>query len=291
MAPVRTIAIMLHERDREAIKRRYRIWPIAENWRRAGKDVRVVYGPEPCLDADVLVPHIDCSYISDPYWEVIRGHPRALNLGIRDIRKRAISSFLIGRDDPYEGPVIVKTNNNSGGYRDLEFGGPRGPSVLDRLRKRLSWHPLIEPRSLGWTRTLTKYPIFEHRSQVPKGAWRNPHIVVEKFFEPDQNEKGEYVLYLWIVLGDRGIGRTLCSSNRYVKNSSSKLGSYDRPPVEILEAQSRLGIDYAKIDFVLYKGRPVLLDINRTPSVSGDAFSKTYIEQCSPLAEGIDSFG
>lgn len=280
---------MLHERDLEAEQRKYRIWPLAENWRGQGIDVRIVRGPKPCTDSDVLVPHLDCSYTPDPYWDVIQNHPRAVNARVRDIRKTAISANLLHKGDAWDGPVIVKTNNNSGGYMDLEYGNAAPPSKLDTLRKRAAWHPWIQPRSLGWTRTLTKYPIFEHPSDVPGAAWKNPHLVIEKFLLPDCDERGEHVVYLWIVLGHRGIGRTLHSPDRYVKNLSSRLGSFDQPPPEILGVQERFGLDYGKIDYILHMGRPVLLDINRTPTVSGDAFSQAYIHQCAPLAPGIGS--
>ncbi len=278
---------MLHERDTRGESRHYRIWPIAENWRRRGIDVKVVHGPHPCDDADVLVPHLDCSYTPDEYWDVIQGHPRVVNGKIRDIRKTVVSSHLVGQSDPWDGPVIVKTNNNSGGFMDLEYGNSKPPSFLDGLRKRAAWHPWIQPRSLGWAHTLTKYPIFEHLSEVPASVWSNRHLVVEKFFLPDRDDRGEYVVYLWIVFGDRGIGRTLHSPDPYVKNASSRLGSFDRPPDSILGVQSRYGLDYGKIDYVMHKGEPVLLDLNRTPAVSGDAFSEDYVSQCAPLAEGI----
>lgn len=290
-SPVRSIAIMLHERDHEAERRNYRIWPLAENWRRQGIDVRIVRGPRPCSDADVLVPHLDCSYIPDPYWEVIQHHPRTVNGCIRDIRKTAISANLLHQGDEWDGPVIVKTNNNSGGYMDLRFGGDTPPSLWDEILKRAAWHPWIAPRSLGWTRTLTKYPILGHPSEVPKGAWRNPHLVVEKFFLPDRDERGDHVLYLLIVMGDRMIGRSLHSADPYVKSATSRLESSGVPPREIVAHQQKVGLDYGKIDYIMHHGEPILLDINRTPTVSGDAFSEKYVRQCGPLADGVRAIG
>lgn len=289
--PVRSVAIMLHERDHEAERRKYRIWPLAENWRRQGIDVRIVRGPRPCSDADVLVPHLDCSYTSDEYWEVIRCHPRAVNARVRDIRKRAISEHLLGEGEAWDGPVIIKTNNNSGGYMDLRFGGAKAPSLWDEILKRAAWHPWIAPRSLGWTRTLTKYPIFKHPSEVPRGAWRNPHLVVEKFFVPDRDDRGDHVLYLWIVMGDRGIGRSLHSSDPYVKSASSRLESCVAPPPQIAALQKKFGLDYGKIDYIMHRGEPILLDINRTPAVTGDAFSEEYVRQCGPLSDGVRTIG
>lgn len=290
-SPIRSIAIMFHERDTRPWRENYRIWPIAENWRRSGIDVRIVHGPAPCLDADILVPHIDCSRIPDNYWQAIQQHPRAVNRRLRDISKTTFSQQLLAIDSDYDGPVIVKTNHNSGGFKDLDFGRDRPQSIRDQLRKRLAWHPWVAPHCLGWTHTLRKYPIFNHISQVPVGAWRNPHLVVEKFFTPDRDANGDHVLYMWITLGRGAIGRTLHSSSPVVKNASSRLGVFIAPPPEVQAVQARLGCDYAKIDYIRHEGRPIILDINRTPTLSGDAFANEYVPQNAPLAEGIESIG
>lgn len=284
---IKSIAIMLHERDRRGARENYRIWPIAENWRRVGIDVRVVHGPDPCLDADILVPHIDCTVVPEEYWKVIRQHPRAINARLRDISKTAFSENLLSVDDTYDGPVIVKTNRNSGGFKDLDFGQTSPQSLGDHLRKRLAWQPWLAARSLGWTHTLRKYPVFEHIAQVPDGVWRNPHLVVEKFFTPDCDHRGDHVLYLWIVMGDASLGLTLHSPDPFVKSATARLETFEQPPAEILAAQKQHDCDYAKIDFILHEGRPILLDINRTPTLSDNAFSEHYINQTKELAQGI----
>ncbi|MDB4473824.1 hypothetical protein N9023_02360 [Opitutaceae bacterium] len=291
LSDIRSIAIMLHERDRRGLDENYRIWPIAENWRRAGIDVQIVHGPKPCLEADILLPHIDCTVVPDAYWEAIQQHPRAVNSRLRDISKTAFSENLLTAEDDYDGPVIVKTNRNSGGFKDLDFGQARPQSLVDQLRKRLAWQPWMAAHSLGWTRTLKRYPTFEHISQVPSAVWRNPHLVAEKFFIPDRDANGEHVLYLWIIMGKASLGLTLHSPDPFVKNDNARLGSFKQPPPEILAAQKRLGCDYAKIDYVLHEGRPVLLDINRTPTLSKDAFTEHYYNQTKGLATGVADIG
>ena len=47
----------------------------------------------------------------------------------------------------------------------------------------------------------------ELEGEISNLRWKNPHIVVEKFFEPDRNDDHDYVLYLWVVLGNKGIGK------------------------------------------------------------------------------------
>ncbi|MEO0631007.1 MAG: hypothetical protein AAFY46_09815, partial [Planctomycetota bacterium] len=185
--PIDRVALLVHRRDRHPEARKYRIWAMAEAWKRLGLECRLVRHPDEIDEAELLVPHVDCSYVPDEYWRVIRAHPRAINRKLRDIRKRSISPYLLSRGDDWNGPVIVKTDLNSGGYMDLRFGERREPAAVAEIRKRLAWHPMLKRRCLGWTRTLVDYPIFDHLSKVPNSAWRNPFIVVERFFEPDRD--------------------------------------------------------------------------------------------------------
>src|SRR5688572_7167271 len=168
--PIRSVAILFHERDRGAPSSNFRIWPMAANWREAGIRVDVVYGISRPIDSDLLIPHIDLSYIPDDYWAVIQNHPCAVNRGIRDIRKSAYTQNRVTPGDGWEGPVIVKTVGNCGGYPDAWFGPRRGPSLFSRARTRLGRIPWIEERSLGWARTLTRYPIFDSARDVPPAA-------------------------------------------------------------------------------------------------------------------------
>jgi hypothetical protein len=334
LPPIRSIAILLHERDHGAIHANYRIWSIAENWKRRGVRVDVLLGPPPSgnIDADLLVPHIDLSYVPDHLWRVIEAHPRAINKGRRDIRKRTISPNLVARDgtarDPisgsrevYPGPVIVKTNNNCGGWGD----DVHDRSLLARVRRRLiakaRKHPTYESRYEPWlwpvVRTLRQYPIFDSVREVPRGVWLNPHLVVEKYL-PERAGEGPvgeplYVMRMWIVLGERALGRTLTSPDPYVKGPRSVLAEMPEAPPEVrawargptLDGSHCLHLDYGKIDYLMHApgetsgagsslagfaaraARPILIDVNTTPTVSGDARSEHYIAQNAKLAEGI----
>jgi len=284
---IRSIAILMHERQRDAEAIQYRIWPIAEGWRRRGIRVEVVYGIDRPVDADLLVPHVDCSYIDDDYWAVITRHPRALNTGIRDIRKRAISANLVTPGDGWDGPVIVKTDGNCGGLPDHLRGRRGGPTLADRVRRRASRHPWVEERSFGWTRTLTRYYIYESSERVPRGAYRNEHVVVERYLPERDGER--YVLRCWAALGSSGVCQTLTGDDPYVKARGAVRAACEAP-AEIAEVQRRVGLDYGKMDFVLREGRVVLLDVNTTPTLSGDARSEAYVEQCAGLVRGIEAW-
>ncbi|HYE63091.1 MAG TPA: hypothetical protein VD997_13935 [Phycisphaerales bacterium] len=316
---------MFHARQTDAARMHYRIWPIAECWRRMGIKVDVVFGIDgenerTLLNADLLVPHVDCSVRPPAYQAVIERHPRVLNRRLTDIRKRTVarlmgSPLVVTRADVeagYDGPVIVKTDGNCGGLPDYHYsrGGDRGPTLLDKVRRRVCNHALVtrhawlERRSYRWARTLTRYPIYESARDVPAGVWANPSLVVERFVpERVAVESGlHYVMRMWIVMGESGTGRTLTAADAYVKDRHARLAHFSALPAEAASWRERLGVDYGKLDYVVpretewdvsgLKARPpgsgsaVLLDVNPTPTVSGDAFSEFYVEQCAPLARG-----
>jgi len=300
MPPIRSIAILLHERDHGAIHGQYRIWSIAENWRRRGLRVDILFGPPPSgnIDADLLIPHIDLSYIPDHLWQVIQAHPRAINRGIRDIRKTTISRVRVRRGDDYSGPVIIKTAGNCGGWADDAYDARHGPSLRQRILARLRRHPRLEPRLFPYVRTLHRYPILDSWRAVPRALWRNPRLIVERFCPERDGER--YVMRMWVVLGDRALGRTLTSPDPFVKGPRSVLREMAEAPPEVrawargptLDGSPCLHLDYGKIDYLMHPGpdgtpRPALIDVNWTPTVSGDARSEHYIAQNANLAEGI----
>lgn len=292
-----SVTILLHERDRSAERRNYRIWPIAECWRRLGCDVRILRGPPEQgsrIEADLLVPQIDCSHLTGQYRDTIEAHPRAINGTLFDIRKRSISPNVIAAPGDHDGPVILKTNNNSGGFRDLVYHcGPRA-SLSARARMALAWSPkirplfrMIEDRRLATTRTLTRYPVFGSAHDVPDEAWANPDLVVEAFRTPDRDEQGRYVMHMWIPAGDAGVGRTLAGPEPYVKDRNAELGSFDTPPPEIEAERRRLGLDYGKLDYIIENGTPHIIDVNWSPVVTGKAMTERRFAECMPLAKGL----
>lgn|GEM_PF-676586 len=325
-----SIAILFHARQTDAASMHYRIWPIAECWRRMGLRVDIVFGvagenERTLLNADLLVPHVDCSVRPAPYQRLIERHPLVLNRRAGDIRKRRVSSLLVTRAEvesgSYWGPVIVKSNGNCGGLPDYHYARPHdaGPTLLDKVRRRVCNHPSLERRAWGawleslsyrFARTLTRYPIYDSAKDVPRGVWSNPHLVVERFVpervrvdSPTPTPAAalsprsgplHYAMRMWIVMGGVGTGRTLTAADAYVKDRHAKLGHFTQPPSEALGERgwcARLGVDYGKLDYVVPRpeeggdGGAVLLDVNTTPTVSGDAFSEFYVEQCGPLAK------
>ncbi|MCB9845899.1 MAG: hypothetical protein H6811_07950 [Phycisphaeraceae bacterium] len=288
MPPIRSIAILLHERHQEAERMGYRIWALAENWKRRGIRIELVRGPAREIDTDLLIPHLDLSYIPDRYWDMIQGHPNVVNQRIRDTRKRAISANLVSRADPHVGPVIVKTNCNCGGLTDALLNEPDRPwTFARRLRRRLSLEPWLERRMLGSARVLRRYHLFESMGHVPRRVYRNPNLVIEKFLPERRGDL--YVIRMYTFFGGSERVRVLESSDPQVKSGNGRLRERSEVPPQLRAWRERLGLDYGKIDFVMRDGEPVVIDVNTTPTMSSP-LDEDRVRRSSELADGLSSF-
>lgn len=284
--PIRSIDILFHEKHRNAEQCHYRVWSLAHLWRERGIRVQPLYGISKRSTADLLFPHVDISYIPDDYWAFIQSHPRVVNRAVRDIRKTRISTHRITPGDGYTGPAIVKTVANCYGMGDQNLAGH---TLLSRLRRRLARSPRLERAMLGSVPSLHRYHIFESVAQVPRAAFRNHHLHVERFL-PNQSGE-EFTLYLFTVLGPRTINRTLISRDPFVKSDHSRVGEpLPSPPPEILARRAELGLDYGKMDYTIHRGVPVLLDVNTTPVMSDPPLTPAALDRCRPLAEALSHF-
>ncbi|MFO0858788.1 MAG: hypothetical protein U0640_15695 [Phycisphaerales bacterium] len=289
---VRSVAILFHERATDAMVGNYRLWTLVSNWERMGIRVEYLFGIGRETDADLLFPHLDLSYIPDDYWAFIQRHPRVVNRAVRDIRKTVYSTNRVGRDEEHAGPVIVKTVHNCGGFSDVWLNTRsrvmKGASIRARVLAKLSRQEWLGDTRFRFARTLPRYFIYDSVRKVPRAVFENQHLIVEKFLP--QREGDSYVMNMWIVFGDRGVGRILRASDPYVKNANATLDEFHEPPEEIREWQERLGLTYGKMDFVMHEGKAVLIDVNTTPTVTGDARSEEYRRLNEGMAAGVDWF-
>ena len=93
----------------------YVIDAIAERWADAGTQIIVHYGYENLPEADVVILHVELTRVPQQYAEQLRAYPVVLNRNVLDISKSSFSKILVSSHDTYNGPVIVKTDNNFGG--------------------------------------------------------------------------------------------------------------------------------------------------------------------------------
>ena len=93
----------------------YLIDAIAQRWKCSGYKVILHQGTKNIPDADIVILHVDRTYVQDDYVQFLSRFPVVLNRNVTDISKTMISNNILRKDENYLGPVIVKTNANYGG--------------------------------------------------------------------------------------------------------------------------------------------------------------------------------
>jgi hypothetical protein len=289
------VAIVLHRQDRIDL-RGYWLGAIAACWRAAGTRVDVVKDPATRIEADVAILHTDLTVVPVEYVDCAHSAAVTVNGGVRDISKRAVSAYLVGRDDRYDGPVIVKTNRNDRGKREVHaarkgltsFPRPREFALNGRALVDETCRGLRRWRRYGSLNALLDYPIFDSMASVPEPVWEDEDFVVERFLP--ERRGGRYCVRTWLFFGDRERHALFLSDHPIVK--SRRIDGYERlgdVPEELRKIRSELKFDFGKFDYTMVDDRPVLFDANRTPSI-GDAPGDRYLPIAQSLAEGIGAF-
>ena len=277
------VAIISHEID-EFRDSSYLLRHLSKRWEREGISVVIVKGVKQALpEADIAILHTDITVVGEDYIRIVEHYPLVINGAVTDISKTVFSDLIIGRDDGYNGAVIVKTNANFGGMRErekkLHEGDWQSNIEIQRPWRRVEW--------------MDEYPIFDSPAKVPSGVWRNDKLVVEKFLS-EQNAQGEYLLKVWVFFGDQGIYYQCVASEPVIKSHNlirREFLDVKDVPESIREKRAMLGFDYGKFDFALFEGQPVLYDVNRTPGgPKGVTNSETIERSYRILGAGLDSF-
>ena len=266
------ILVLVHPSDLFR-NRHFMVTGLFDHWMAAGHRVLVHEGTTGLPDADIALLHVDTTIVPEAYLDALRRYPIVLNQATGDISKRRISEQLVGPDESYAGPVIVKTNANAGGVPEWlhqevarASGRPMGPAV----------HPM-----------LARYPVFASSSEVPVAMRRDPELVVERFL-PERDEHGYYARH-WIFFGPAERCNRVRGAEPVVKGADIEERIAVPVPDELRAWRKRLGFDYGKFDFVIHEGKPVLLDVNRTPAAPAN-LSDALRAGNAELAKGIDAF-
>lgn len=287
------IGVLIHARDVRFLKgERWLLRFILEAARARGHSIEILQGVRSSPPLDVVIPHVDLTVRPSEYQRFLNHYELVLNRGISDISKRALGGAVLSEGDAFSGPVILKSNLNFGGRPELQ--NVRGRRTLSRCLDAVRGLPvaraLAEAVYWRWTPCLSSrdYRVFPALRDVPRAAFRNPNLVVQPF-EPEE-EDGLYALRKWTFMGDAEICTRSLSPEPIVKASNRLPGRTQHIPVhdEVRAFRQRSGMDFGKIDFVVRDGRPLILDINPTPSVSTGGGVKGAARRAPMFEEALE---
>jgi len=265
------IAILVHEQRTIGEHPPFIMFEVANAWRRMGIEIRLLRGVSQDCEADLLLNHVDVTVMPEEYRRFMGQYPRVANQAILDISKRKVSSNLVRPNDGYEGPVIVKTNLNSGGGPERSRGGS-GPVLADDLAVT----ECIDPN---------RYPVFDTVNSMPKEIFENKALVVEKFLP--ERDGPHYCIRSYTFGGGQGWCTRRKSSHPVVKRYSIIANDVVEVHPEILRKRREFGIDFGKIDYVIHDGKPVLLDINHCPTYPSPGQTVMRSIRAETYAQGL----
>jgi len=288
----KTILILLHKNEEDFLSSSFTIRFLKTEWERLGLVVKVAYGTDDEIKADIVINHVDLSVVPDEYINFLNRYPVVLNQKVRDISKTIFSENIIYRNSRYPGKVILKTNANYGGEKErlLRKGDQTAFSLYERICSRFN----AFLKNYTWWNVKTikskNYPVFDSVQDLPRGVWKNKHLIVEKFI-PEIDPGGKYRLRAWSFLGDRSLNVLTTASTPIIKGSTIEKREIlsDAVPEKLIRIRRQLGFDYGRFDYVLLNGEAVLYDVNRTPTTSSKAL-ETYAHELKDLAKGIFCF-
>jgi hypothetical protein len=238
--------------------RRHMIVLIEEALRAMGVDIVHITKASGYIPADAVFVHIDQSIISPEARTLALRYPASINAYATDIRKFRYIDGLLGRDDSWDGPVIVKSNLNYAGMPERDAARQEGPMarrLLNRVSNRLRWQSKYAIQSKE------DYRIYPTLSDVPRHYFRNDYVV-QKFMAENDGEKN--VLREYIFLGDLHYQNIERSDQLIITEDEHVSCEPFEPHPRLLATRRRLGLDYGKIDFTLIDGEPFIFDANKT---------------------------
>ncbi|MEZ5892540.1 MAG: hypothetical protein R3C58_05265 [Parvularculaceae bacterium] len=237
-----------------------------------GHKIRIVKEPKP-VSADLAILHVDATVVDPAYMALAGAFGRAINFRAGDISKRKVSRSLVAPGDPWPGKVIVKS--------DLNYGG----LVEARRNRAAAARGMAAPYSGAGEKAV--YDIYDSIAAVPDAVWRDGALVVEKFM-PEIDPDG-YAMRTWVFMGGEGRCFRHVATVPVIKSHGIIRSEPVDPPEEMFAERERLGIDFGKFDFVVYDGRPVLLDANKTPGAPAMARDMRR-RIAGRMADGVEGF-
>lgn len=267
--------------DKFDVGKGYHIDYLIPIWKAWGHDVRIVALDDAGPAGDVGILHVNRTVLPPRLAEIVARRGRVVNGGAVDMSKRRVSANLVRRGDGYDGPVMVKSNGNCAGASDRrKLERHDETTAWQRLRDRLPWLREREVPGGG-------YMVRPRPADVPRWIWRHGDYVVEKF-RPER-EGPFYRLRIAVVFGRQSFSRDLLGGEPVVKAGPALQKSYrDEPlPQAVWDRVAALSVDFAKVDWVVHEGAPVVLDINPTPTRKAPPAGVEEVALFERLARGL----
>ena len=278
-----SIAIITNEFNSRIDDSRYFLSQLVKIWRQQGLEVRISAGCN-YAPADLAFMHVDTTVVPDEYLELGKRYPVALNGNVKDILKTSISQYLLNRDDPYQGPVIVKTNANYGGVNEFNNALTSDPSAWYGPDVERPWRKREVMDSLN-------YPVFDRLSEVPPGVWKNDKLVVEKFL-PERLDNGDYRCRTYIFFGDQEFAAWLTAPRPIIKSIvATGMGVLNEVPQSLRDIRIASGFNYGKFDYAEVNGEVFVYDMNKTPAFGTEMRSLISDRKLNDFANEIHTFG
>lgn len=242
------IVVITHEYDCFH-SREYFLKLVLHSAAQKGHEIFVTASPDTFVDADLAILHVDLTITPPEYVALARRYPQVVNLGPVDIRKRSVSGAFLKPGEDWRGPVMVKADLNANGEPERHH---------NRVARRLG-HPLPFPDMP----VPAQYRVFDTLAAVPSHLRKRPDLVIEKYLSEYDGEG--YRVYFWNFFGEETYCDVRRTPDRIVKGGRRIVIGETEVPEEIKAECRRLGFQYGKFDFVVFDGKPVLLDANKTP--------------------------
>ena len=246
-----------------------------------GHSVVFRFGPGNQLEGDICLVHVDLTVVPDEYLEYASRYPKTINGSVRDIHKSAVSQAVLGENDPWDGPVIVKTDLNTGGWPETLAHSSPASLVFHKAQRYLGL--------LGASRLRnTDYPVFPSAAEVPRELAEDSRLVIEKFIRPVDG--GPYSVIFYKFLGDSFHCHQLWARMPVITGHDVVRRETVQPHPDIVRRRQELGLDFGKIDYCLLDGEAVMIDANKTPGRAASPPNEREIEEFDQRALGIDTF-
>jgi hypothetical protein len=228
--------------------------------------------------------HVDTTVVPDEYLELGKRYTVAINGNVKDILKTSISQYLLDRGDPYEGPVIVKTNANYGGVNEFKNALRSDQSKWFDPEVERPWRKREVMDSLN-------YPVFDRISEVPPGVWKNDKLIVEKFL-PERLDNGDYRCRTYTFFGEQEFAAWFTAPRPIIKsNVATGMGVLDEVPQSLRDIRIASGFIYGKFDYTEINGEVFVYDMNKTPAFGTEMRSLISNRKLNDFANEIHTFG